>query len=150
MRTEIKKNVMSLNNFEPTIVAFCCHYCAYSAADLAGSMRLQYPPNIRIIRTPCTGRLEIEFFLRAFENGADGVIVAGCEEGSCHFKEGNLIAKRRVNYTRQLLNESGLEMERLRMVNVSAANAPLFNKVVHDMVDTVRKLGPAKLKKVNC
>lgn len=141
---------MSLNNFEPTIVAFCCHYCAYSAADLAGSMRLQYPPNIRIIRTPCTGRLEIEFFLRAFENGADGVIVAGCEEGSCHFKEGNLIAKRRVNYTRQLLNESGLEMERLRMVNVSAANAPLFNKVVHDMVDTVRKLGPAKLKKVNC
>ena len=66
---------MSLNNFEPTIVAFCCHYCAYSAADLAGSMRLQYPPNIRIIRTPCTGRLEIEFFLRAFENGADGLLL---------------------------------------------------------------------------
>jgi F420-non-reducing hydrogenase iron-sulfur subunit len=132
--------------FEPTIVAFCCHYCAYSAADLAGSMRLQYPTNIRIIRTPCTGRLEVEFFLRSFENGADGVIVAGCEEGSCHFKEGNLIAKRRVNYTRELLAESGLEMERLRMVNVSAANAPLFTKVVRDMVETVLKLGPSRLK----
>jgi F420-non-reducing hydrogenase iron-sulfur subunit len=136
---------MNVNKFEPTIVAFCCHYCAYSAADLAGSMRLQYPTNIRIIRTPCTGRLDVELFLKAFENGVDGVIVAGCEEGSCHFKEGNLIAKRRVNYTRQLMAESGLEMERLRMVNVSAANAPLFTKVVNDMVETVLKLGPSPL-----
>jgi F420-non-reducing hydrogenase iron-sulfur subunit len=140
---------MSSDNFEPTIVAFCCHHCAYSAADLAGSMRLQYPPNIRIIRTPCTGRLEVDYFLKAFENGADGVIVAGCEEGSCHFKEGNLIAKRRVNYTRELLTESGLEMERLRMVNVSAANAPLFTKIAHDMVETVRKLGPVHFKEVD-
>lgn len=139
---------MSLNNFEPTIVAFCCHYCAYSAADLAGSMRLKYPPNIKIIRTPCTGRLEVEYFLKAFENGADGVIVAGCEEGSCHFKEGNLIAKRRVNSTRKLLGEVGLEVERLRMVNVSAANAPLFAKIANDMVETVRKLGPSHLCKV--
>jgi len=136
---------MSSNSFEPTIVAFCCYYCAYSAADLAGSMRLQYPPNIRIILTPCTGRLEVELFLKAFENGADGVIVAGCEEGSCHFKEGNLVAKRRVNYTRELMTESGLEMERLRMVNVSAANAPLFIKIVHDMVEAVCKLGPSPL-----
>lgn len=138
--------MMNERKFEPIIVAYCCHYCAYSAADLAGSMRLQYPPNIRIVRTPCTGRLEVELFLKAFEDGADGVIVAGCEEGSCHFKEGNLIAKRRVNYTRELLTESGLEMERLRMVNVSAANAPLFKKVVDDMVETVRKLGPSRLK----
>jgi F420-non-reducing hydrogenase iron-sulfur subunit len=137
---------MNSDHFEPVIVAFCCHYCAYSAADLAGSIRLQYPPNIRIIRTPCTGRLEVELFLRAFEDGADGVIVAGCEEGSCHFKEGNLMAKRRVNYTRELMAESGLEMERLRMVNVSAANAPLFTKVVQEMVETVKKLGPSRLK----
>jgi F420-non-reducing hydrogenase iron-sulfur subunit len=139
---------MNTNHFEPTIVAFCCHYCAYSAADLAGSMRLQYPPNIRIVRTPCTGRLEVEMFLKAFEDGADGVIVAGCEEGGCHFKEGNLIAKRRVNYTRELLAESGLEKERLRMVNVSAANAPLFARVVQEMVETVKKLGPSHLKSV--
>ena len=92
-------------------------------------MRLQYPSNIRIIRTPCTGRLEVDYFLKAFENGVDGIIVAGCEEGGCHFKEGNIIAKRRVHYTRELLAESGLEMERLRMVNISAANAPCLQKL---------------------
>jgi F420-non-reducing hydrogenase iron-sulfur subunit len=81
--------------------------------------------------------------MKAFENGADGVLVAGCEEGSCHFKEGNLLAKRRVNYTRNLLSEAGLEAERLRMVNVSAASAQKFAEIVRDMVETVRKLGPA-------
>ena len=136
---------MSLNNKETTIVAFCCIYCAYAAADLAGSMRLQYPSNVRIIRTPCTGRLEVEYFLRAFENGADGVLVAGCEEGSCHFKEGNLIAKRRVNYASKLLAESGLEAERLKMVNVSAAGARLFTEHVREMAETVQRLGPSPL-----
>jgi coenzyme F420-reducing hydrogenase delta subunit len=134
-------------SFEPVIVAFCCHYCAYSAADLAGSMRIQYPPNIRIILTPCTGRLEVNFFMRAFENGADGVIVAGCEEGSCHFKEGNYNARRRVNYARQLLSESGLEIERLRMANISAANGRGFSEIIKDMVTTVRKLGPSPLQR---
>ncbi len=136
---------MNSNNKETTIVAFCCLYCAYAAADLAGSMRLQYPSNIRIVRTPCTGRLEVEYFLKAFENGADGVIVAGCEEGSCHFKEGNLVAKRRVNYARKLLAESGLEVERLRMVNVSAANARLLVDHLQKMAETVQKLGPSAL-----
>jgi len=135
-------------NFQPTIVAFCCHYCAYAAADLAGSSRQQYPPNVRIVRSPCTGRLEVDYFMKAFENGADGVLVAGCEEGSCHFKEGNLLAKRRVKYTRDLLAESGLEAERLRMVNVSAASAQKFAEYVREMVETVRKLGPARLKKL--
>jgi F420-non-reducing hydrogenase iron-sulfur subunit len=138
---------MNSNNKETTIVAFCCLYCAYAAADLAGSMRLQYPSNIRIVKTPCTGRLEVEFFLKAFENGADGVIVAGCEEGSCHFKEGNLIAKRRVNYARKLLEESGLEIERLRMVNVSAAGARLLTDHLQQMSEIVSKLGPSALNK---
>jgi len=138
---------MTEKGFEPIIVAFCCHYCAYSAADLAGSMRIQYPPNIRIIRTPCTGRLEVEYFMRAFENGADGVIVAGCEEGSCHFTEGNYNAKRRVNYARQLLSESGLEIERLRMANVSAANGRGFTEIIKDIVERVRKLGPSPLQR---
>jgi F420-non-reducing hydrogenase iron-sulfur subunit len=138
---------MSLSSFEPLIIAFCCHYCAYSAADLAGSARLQYPANIRIIRTPCTGRLEIDFFLKAFEHGADGVIVAGCEEGSCHFKEGNLLAKRRVNSTRILLDEIGVEKERLRMVNIGAADARKFADTIKDMVETVSQLGPAQVKK---
>ena len=108
-------------------------------------MRLQYPPNIRIIRTPCTGKLEVEYFLKAFENGADGILVAGCEEGGCHFKEGNIIAKRRVNYTRELLAEIGLEVERLRMVNIGAADARPFAEIVQDMVETIRKLGPVRL-----
>jgi F420-non-reducing hydrogenase iron-sulfur subunit len=112
-------------------------------------MRLQYPTNIRIILTPCTGRLEVEYFLRAFENGADGVLVAGCEEGSCHFIEGNLIAKRRVNYTRKILSESGFEMERLRMVNISAAMARPFVEIIKDMVETIRKLGPNPLKQTD-
>ena len=140
--------MIKTDNYEPNIVAFCCHYCAYAAADLAGSSRLQYPPNLRIIRTPCTGRLEVDYFMKAFENGADGVLVAGCEEGSCHFKEGNLLAKRRVNYTRDILAEVGLEPERLRMVNVSAASAQKFAEIVRDMVETVRKLGPARLKRL--
>ena len=112
-------------------------------------MRLQYPPNIRIIRTPCTGRLEVEYFLKAFENGADGILVAGCEEGSCHFKDGNLIAKSRVNHTRDLLSESGLEMERLRMVNIGAADARPFAEIIQDMIETVRRLGPSPLKQIN-
>lgn len=136
---------MKQEKFEPKILAFCCHYCAYSSADLAGSMRIQYPPNVHILRTPCTGRLETEFFMKALENGADGVLIAGCLEGGCHFIEGNLAAKRRVTYTQQILEEIGLEKERLRMVNVSAAMARPLADTIIDMVETVRKLGPSPL-----
>jgi len=140
---------MKTENFEPEILAFCCHYCAYSSADLAGSMRIQYPPNVRIIRTPCTGRLETEYFMKAFENGADGVLIAGCLEGGCHFTEGNLCAKRRANYTKQILEEIGVEKDRLRMVNVSAAMARPLADIIIDMVDTVKKLGPSPLKNID-
>lgn len=136
---------MSNENFEPLLLAFCCQYCSYSAADLAGSMRLQYPTNVRIIRTPCTGRLEVEFFLRAFERGADGIIVAGCLEGGCHFIEGNLLAKGRVGYTRKFLAESGLEPERIRMINVSAAEARPLVDNINDMMAILKKLGPNPL-----
>jgi coenzyme F420-reducing hydrogenase delta subunit len=111
-------------------------------------MRLQYPTNIRIIRTPCTGKLEVEYFMKAFENGADGILVAGCEEGSCHFKEGNLMAKRRVNYTRQLLSEAGFEKERLRMINIGAADARPFVAHIKNMVETIQSLGPNPLNQV--
>jgi len=140
---------MNAHAFEPLIVGFFCHYCAYASADLAGSMRLQYPPNIRIIRTPCTGRLEIEYYLRAFENGADGVLVAGCLEGGCHFIEGNLVAKRRVNQTRDLLAEIGIEKERLRMVNISAAMGRPLVDIITNMIETVRELGPNPLKTIS-
>lgn len=134
------------NTFEPKIMAFCCHYCAYASADLAGSMRLQYPAGVRIIRTPCTGRLEVEYYMKAFENGADGVLVAGCLEGGCHFIDGNLFAKKRVNAARTILEESGLEKERLRMVNISAAMAKPLVDIIFEMVDTVKKLGPSPIR----
>ena len=92
---------------KPVILAFCCHYCAYAAADLAGSMRLEYPPNVRIIRLPCTGKVEIDFILRAFERGADAVMVAGCLEGGCHFQEGNHRAPVRGRLHRRSGRQSG-------------------------------------------
>ena len=137
---------MTQNTFEPKILAFCCHYCAYASADLAGSMRLQYPSGVRIIRTPCTGRLEAEYYLKAIENGADGVLIAGCLEGGCHFIDGNLFAKKRVNSVRTLLEECGIEKERLRMVNISAAMAINLVEVIFEMVDTIKQLGPNPLK----
>jgi F420-non-reducing hydrogenase iron-sulfur subunit len=133
---------MDNTNFEPKIVAFCCHYCAYASADLAGSMRLQYPSGVRIIRTPCTGRLEVEYYMKALENGADGVLIAGCLEGGCHFIDGNLFAKKRVNATRNILEECGIEKERLRMVNVSAAGAVNLVKIIRELVEEIKQLGP--------
>jgi F420-non-reducing hydrogenase iron-sulfur subunit len=132
--------------WEPEIIAFCCNYCAYAAADLAGSKRMQYPANVRIIHTPCTGKIEMEHILGAFEKGIDGILVAGCLEGGCHFLEGNLRARKRTDHIRALLAEIGVGSERLRMVNLSAAMAPTFVESVREMVDTVRALGPSPLK----
>jgi F420-non-reducing hydrogenase iron-sulfur subunit len=134
-------------NFEPMIVAFCCHFCAYTAADLAGTMRLQYPPNVRIVRLPCTGKVDIRFLLEAFEKGADGVYVAGCMEGDCHFLTGNLRAKKRVAYAKRLLDEIGFGGERLEMYNMSAAQGPRFAEVAREMTEKIRKLGPSPIKK---
>ena len=133
-------------NEEPLILAFCCHYCAYAAADLAGSMRLQYPGNVRVLRLPCTGKLEVNFILAAFERGVDGVIVAGCLEGGCHFLEGNLRARRRVERTRDLLAEIGLEPERLEMFNLSSAEGTRFAEIATIMVERVKSLGRSPLR----
>jgi coenzyme F420-reducing hydrogenase delta subunit len=131
---------------EPLILAFCCHYCAYAAADLAGSMRLQYPANVRVLRLPCTGKTEVNYLLAAFERGADGVIVAGCLEGGCHYLEGNLRARRRVERARQLLAEIGLEPERLEMFNLSSAEGTRWAEIVGTMVERVKRLGPNPLR----
>lgn len=136
-----------MTNFEPKILALCCHYCAYAAADLAGSMRLEYPPNVRVLRLPCTGKVDVEHILRAFEQGADGVIVAGCLEGGCHFQEGNLRAKKRVALARQILAESGFEPDRLEMFNLSSAMGVTFAEIAREITDRVRKLGPSPLRK---
>jgi F420-non-reducing hydrogenase iron-sulfur subunit len=131
---------------EPLILAMCCHYCAYAAADLAGSMRLQYPANVRVLRLPCTGKLEVNYIMAAFERGVDGVIVAGCLEGGCHFLEGNLRARRRVERARQLLAEIGLEPERLEMFNLSSAEGPRFAEIVTTMAERLKQLGSSPLR----
>jgi coenzyme F420-reducing hydrogenase delta subunit len=137
-----------MSNQEPIILAFCCHYCAYAAADLAGSMRLQYPNNVRVLKLPCTGKLEVNYLLTAFEHGVDGVIVAGCLEGGCHFLEGNLRARRRVERTREILGEIGLEPERVEMFNLSSAEGPRFAQIVTEMTTRLASLGPSPLRPV--
>jgi len=136
-----------MSDFEPKIIAFCCQYCAYSAADMAGSMRLQYPTNVEIVLIPCTGRFDMLFALKAFEGGADGVYVAGCLEGTCHFLDGNIRAKKRVNYLRNELKNMGVEEERLRMYNLSASQGPRFVEIANEFTDMIKQMGPSPFKK---
>lgn len=137
----------SSTQFEPKIIAFCCYYCAYAAADLAGSMRLQYPANIRLIEMPCTGKTDVRVLLEAFENGADGVYVAGCLEGDCHFLKGNIRAKKRVQYAKRLLDEIGIGGERLEMFNLSGSMGPRFAEIAQEFTEKIRQLGPNPLRK---
>ncbi len=134
---------MTTNDFEPQLIAFCCHYCAFAAADMAGSMRLRYPPNVVIIKLPCTGRMDILHVLHAFERGVDGVFVAGCLEGSCHYLKGNLQAKRRVEYVKQLLDAAGIGGERLEMFNLSSSEGPRFARIATEMTERIKNLGPS-------
>ncbi|MCW4055902.1 MAG: hydrogenase iron-sulfur subunit [Candidatus Bathyarchaeota archaeon] len=132
--------------FEPTIVGFLCNWCAYAGADLAGTNRIQYPPNIRIIRVMCSGRVDPAFILEAFKDGADGVLVAGCHTPSdCHYLSGNLKAQRRVILLRRVLAQLGLEPQRLRLEWISASEGDKFAAIVDDMVTQLKKLGPNPL-----
>lgn len=132
--------------FEPQIVAFCCLHCAYAAADLAGGSRCGYPPSIKIVAVPCTGRVDSLHLVKALEDGADGVMVAGCLPGRCHFQTGNLYANQRVEHVRRLLEEIGLESERVRMVNVSAGMGVQFAERAKEMTETITALGPNPLR----
>ena len=128
--------------FEPRIVGFLCNWCSYSGADLAGTSRVKYPPNIDIIRVMCSGRVDPQFVLRAFEKGADGVLVCGCHPGDCHYAEGNYKAARRIPLLKKMLSQMGIEEGRLRLEWVSASEGERFATVVKDMTEQVRKLGP--------
>ena len=131
--------------FEPQVVAFCCRHCAYSAADLAGGGRMSYPSAIKIIEIPCTGRANVLEILQALEKGADGVAVAGCLPGTCHYIKGNTHARQRVNHVTELLTTIGLEEQRARMINVSAAMGAQFAAEVTSFVETLKTLGPSPL-----
>lgn len=134
---------MSEKQFEPLIITFCCYWCAYAGADLAGTSRIQYPPNIRIIRVQCTGMIHPNFVIEALTSGADGVLICGCHPGDCHYLEGNLRAKARAEAIELMLEDFGLEPERFRLEWVSASEAQRFAQVVTEMVEQVRRLGPS-------
>jgi len=135
---------MSENDgFEPRIIGFLCNWCSYAGADLAGVSRIQYPPNIRIIRVMCSGRIDPAFVLEAFKDGADGVLIAGCHLPSdCHYISGNFKALRRITILKTVQKDFGIESERLRLEWISASEGDKFAAVVRDMVDEVKKLGP--------
>lgn len=135
-----------MDEFEPQIIGFCCNWCAYAGADLAGISRLQYPPSIRMIRVMCSGAIDPTYILEAFSKGADGVFIGGCHPGDCHYMAGNYKTKRRVTLTRRILSQLGLEPERLRLEWVSAAEGQRFAQVVIDFTEEVKRLGPNPLK----
>jgi F420-non-reducing hydrogenase iron-sulfur subunit len=128
--------------FEPRIVAFFCNWCTYLAADLAGTSRIKYAPNTRVIRVMCSGRVDPQFVLSAFANGADGVLIGGCHPNDCHYQEGNYKALRRYHLLKRLVRQMGIEEERLRLEWISAAEGDRVRVVVNDMVEKIRALGP--------
>jgi len=134
------------SEFEPKVVAYCCTYCAYTAGDLAGSLRLEYAPNVRVVQILCTGKIDAVLLLRAFEDGADAVYVAGCAVGDCHFLEGNLNAARTVAHAKKLLAEVGIEPERLEFFHIPASAGPLFAETADEMTERARRLGPNPLR----
>ncbi|RLC76254.1 MAG: methyl-viologen-reducing hydrogenase subunit delta [Chloroflexi bacterium] len=137
---------MSDGDFEPTIIAFCCNWCSYAGADLAGVSRLQYPPNMRIVRVMCSGMVHPNLVIDALTKGADGVIICGCHPGDCHYLEGNLKAESRKEAIELMLEDFGLEPERFRLEWVSASEGPKFAEVMREMTEAVRALGPSPYK----
>ncbi len=132
--------------FEPEITVFTCSYCSYMAADTAGALRLEYPANIKLVRLPCTGKVDVRYILEAFEQGADGVYIVACPLGNCHHVRGNERGQARVARARQLLRSIGLEGERLDMFFVSGGQGATFAAVAHEMTERVRALGPSPLR----
>lgn len=130
--------------FKPLIVAFCCNWCSYAGADLAGTSRLNYPANVKIIRVPCSCRVNTNFIIRAFQKGADGVVIAGCHPGGCHYSTGNYYTRRRFSIFINLLEYLGIEKERFKIDWISAAEANKFATVMNEVLENVYKLGPNK------
>ncbi|CCJ36652.1 methyl-viologen-reducing hydrogenase, delta subunit [Methanoculleus bourgensis MS2] len=137
---------MADENWKPKIIAIICNWCSYAGADLAGGARIQYPPDIRAVRVMCTGRIDPLFILKAFQDGADGVLVSGCHFGDCHYLEGNYKAAKRMFLLKSVLKNIGLDDKRLRMTFVSASEGAKWGMVMEDVVKTVNELGPSPLK----
>ena len=139
---------MSNNGFEPELTAFSCIYCGSMAADTAGALRLTYPANVKLFRFPCTGKVDVEYILKAFEEGADGVYIVACPIGNCHHVHGNLRATKRLAYARELMEQVGLEEERLGIYYMSGSQAHAFANAAKEMTERIRRLGPSPLKRI--
>ncbi|MBO6115934.1 MAG: hydrogenase iron-sulfur subunit [Ruminococcus sp.] len=139
------------DNFEPVIVAFCCNWCSYAGADLSGTNRLNYPTNVKIIRVPCSCRVNPMFILRAFQKGADGVIICGCHPGDCHYTSGNYFTRRRITLLYSMLDFLGIERNRTRLEWVSAAEGAKFAATMEQFTADVKALGPnRRLEDLRC
>lgn len=134
-------------SFEPKIVGIFCNWCSYAGADLAGTSRVKYAPNVRIVRVMCSGRVDPYFILKAFQSGADGVLLAGCHSGDCHYMEGNFKTMGRVPILRKVLKDFGIEDERFRLEWISASEGDRVAETVNEMTEQVKKLGPLNWKK---
>ena len=132
--------------FEPKIIGFCCNWCAYAGADLAGINRNQYPPNIRMIRVMCSGTIEPLYVVKAFKDGADGVFIGGCHPGDCHYQSGNYKTQRRIVLLKRAISEIGLDPRRIRLEWVSAAEGQRFARIITEFTEEIKKLGPNPLK----
>jgi len=130
----------------PRIIAFLCNWCSYAGADLAGTSRIQYPPSIRVIRVPCSGRVNPQYIIKALADGADGVMVSGCHPGDCHYLEGNYYARRRFSVLKRLLSLAGFHPDRVQFTWVSASEGAKFADVVATVTEKVRVLGPSKVR----
>ncbi|OLS33253.1 MAG: F420-non-reducing hydrogenase iron-sulfur subunit D [Candidatus Heimdallarchaeota archaeon AB_125] len=133
-----------IEEFEPNIIGFLCNWCSYAGADLAGTSRVQYPPNIKIIKVMCSGRVNPMFVINALQQGADGVLISGCHPGDCHYQSGNYLARRRMGVMRSLLEQMGIEPDRVKMTWVSAAEGRKFAQVIEEVTAEIKKLGPMK------
>lgn len=138
----------SAESFEPRIVAFFCNWCTYTASDLAGTSRMSYAPNTRVIRVMCSGRIDPQFVLKAFRQGADGVLIGGCHPGDCHYQEGNYKCLRRVKLLKRYLAQMGIEDARLRLEWIAASEGEKVKEVTNQMVEDIRKLGPLNLEPI--
>jgi len=135
---------MSEQAWQPKIVAFLCNWCSYAGADLAGVSRMQYPPTIRVVRVPCSGRINPLFLVAALQNGADGVLVSGCHPGDCHYLSGNLVARRKFAVVKNMLEYIGIEPGRVQFSWVSASEGGRFAALIAQVTEDVRRLGPQK------
>lgn len=133
---------MNKDGFEPKIVGFLCNWCSYRGADMAGTARMKCAPNVRVVRVMCSGRVDPVFVLKAFTEGADGVLILGCHPGDCHYAEGNYKAARRIPLLKKMLGQFGIEDDRVRLDWVSASEGDRFTKIVNDMTAKVKELGP--------